>query len=569
MVTDTETGLPVQGAQVSVKALGLSGLTDSEGQFTWQDIPVFEDANPITVSIQAEGFGEWRLQDVPLLASDTLILTAKLGPTPTLSIVPPPRASQPDWAAGEEFNNNDLLAAAPPPETVPLPENIRVRVSGSPYHCNTARAYEVDVINFKQYAKHVLPNEWGALWPAESLRAGAMAVKMYAWYMIARGGKWTDADVWDSTCDQVYNPNFEFASTNAAVDAVWDQVLSRKGALFPLYYRAYAEQCEDAGLAGNCMGQWDSKDLAEDGFTWDQILATFYLDSAISTVQPPESHGYSLRYNGLATDYRENRVLILLDDPNTNNPGPPADVGGEDFTIEWWLKADPLGNSAKAVTCGANKNWVFGNIVLDREIDGLGLSFGVSIAGGRPAFGVSSGTGGNMTLCAARNIADRSWHHIAIERRQSDGYLWLFVDGRLEASADGPNGDLSYPDSYEAELETDPYLGFGAWKQAEGAELHPFFFGWIDELRISRQVRYSKNFLPPWKPFSSDAFTVALYHFDEGIGDLITDSSGMAGGPSHGSRETGSASLGGDPLKGTEWVKSDLFQNYYLPMLNR
>jgi serine/threonine protein kinase len=51
------------------------------------------------------------------------------------------------------------------------------------------------------------------------------------------------------------------------------------------------------------------------------------------------------------------------------------------------------------------------------------------------------------------------------------------------------------------------------------------FAGLIDELRISKVVRYTKDFQP--KPrLAGDADTLALYHFDEGQGDSLKDSSG-------------------------------------------
>ena len=51
-----------------------------------------------------------------------------------------------------------------------------------------------------------------------------------------------------------------------------------------------------------------------------------------------------------------------------------------------------------------------------------------------------------------------------------------------------------------------------------------FFHGIIDEVRISNTVRYTKDFTPP-KRFESDEHTMALYHFDEGLGDTLFDSS--------------------------------------------
>ncbi len=51
------------------------------------------------------------------------------------------------------------------------------------------------------------------------------------------------------------------------------------------------------------------------------------------------------------------------------------------------------------------------------------------------------------------------------------------------------------------------------------------FSGTMDEWRISKVGRYAKDFTPP-KRYESDADTLALYHFDEGTGDVLKDSSG-------------------------------------------
>ena len=51
------------------------------------------------------------------------------------------------------------------------------------------------------------------------------------------------------------------------------------------------------------------------------------------------------------------------------------------------------------------------------------------------------------------------------------------------------------------------------------------FHGDLDEFRISSVARYHDTFTP--KPrFEPDADTLALYHFDEGEGDVLKDSSG-------------------------------------------
>ncbi|MFO0905522.1 MAG: protein kinase [Pirellulales bacterium] len=51
------------------------------------------------------------------------------------------------------------------------------------------------------------------------------------------------------------------------------------------------------------------------------------------------------------------------------------------------------------------------------------------------------------------------------------------------------------------------------------------FVGLIDEVRISSIARYEGDFVPP-RRFEPDENTLALYHFDEGSGEIVHDSSG-------------------------------------------
>jgi Leucine-rich repeat (LRR) protein/uncharacterized protein YraI len=94
----------------------------------------------------------------------------------------------------------------------------------------------VDTVDFKLYTKRVLPQEWIASWPSESLKAGAMAVKTYAWYWIEQGGRHPpDADVCDGTHCQVYNEQ-TYSATNDAVEATWLRAMKQSGALFNAQY---------------------------------------------------------------------------------------------------------------------------------------------------------------------------------------------------------------------------------------------------------------------------------------------------------------------------------------------
>lgn len=236
--------------------------------------------------------------------------------------------------------------------------------------------------------------------------------------------------------------------------------------------------------------------------------------------------GYSLRFYGHGTGGID-RVKIRIDAPAV-----PADVSAN-FTIEFWLKALlSENNSAACVPSGSS--WRNGNVIIDRDINGNGDygDYGISMAGGKIAFGVSKGASAK-TICGATNVADGNWHHIAVTRNTTTGALKIFVDGKTDGLAkSGPLGNISYrntrPSSYP---NSDPFLVFGAEKHDAGAAFRSFS-GFLDEVRISKSVRYTVNFAKPTTAPNSDAATVALYHFDEGPAGnctgAINDSSALS-----------------------------------------
>ncbi len=539
---DRDTDQPISGARASAPALGLEAGTDPSGRFRWV-VPLSEATLAVTITISAAGYGDWTIQDVLLVQGDTLRLEADLGPEP-VTILVPPLEGRPEVPG---LPDALALGGASPLNQIslPLPATIRVRVTGYPY-CDTSRPYTVQTVDFMDYVKHVLPNEWIPSWPWESLRAGAMAAKMYAWSIIAAGGRYPDADVYDSTCDQVYNPAVSYTSTDLAVEYTWNWRQTRSGNLVRAYYRAYYSQCVAAGLAGRCMGQYDSRDMARNGNTWDEILTYFYEGSVFTPVWDPPG-GYSLRFFG--NGYGDlDRVKIALD-----APARPVDVGAADFTLEWWMRAFAADNRSPACALGAD-TWLYGNILFDRNIQGPGDygDFGVSLAGGVIAFGVHNGTSA-LTLCGTRNVADGRWHHVAVTRRASDGLLSIYVDGVLDAQVDGPDGDISYRDGRATTYPNDPFLVIGAEKFDINRTLYPAFSGWLTEIRISNTLRYAGLYPTPSARFPTDGNTVGLYHFHEGYGNVIGDTSGAAGGPSNGRRVYGGVTNGPEWLFDSPW----------------
>jgi hypothetical protein len=259
---------------------------------------------------------------------------------------------------------------------------------------------------------------------------------------------------------------------------------------------------------------------------------------ATTTATAPATSNRALRFYGTGANQID-RVKIPL-----GNPSRPVNVGNGDFTLEFWMKANAADNRTGYRCSSANDDWINGHVLIDRDVYFAGAfgDYGISLGNGRLAFGVNNGADG-ATLCGKINVADGRWHHIAVQRRASDGQLWLFVDGKLDAQAQGPAGDISYDANRATDYPNDPFLVIGAEKHDAGSE-YPSYRGWLDELRLSNVLRYAANFRRPSSAFTSDANTAALYHFDEASGDVVRDSSNAAGGPSDGQL------FNADPSKG-------------------
>ena len=60
----------------------------------------------------------------------------------------------------------------------------------------------VETVDFRVYAKNVLSREWIGSWTTESLRSGAVAVKMYAWYHVLH---WRGLSNGSGQCFDVYD----------------------------------------------------------------------------------------------------------------------------------------------------------------------------------------------------------------------------------------------------------------------------------------------------------------------------------------------------------------------------
>ena len=159
-----------------------------------------------------------------------------------------------------------------------MPETIPVVMTGEA-KCKDIlpqETYPIVHIDFKEYVKGVLPNEWGPKWNEESLKAGAVAVKMFAISMVERRGY-----VWDCNWSQVYRPSRRTEATDKAVDDTWDYILLKDDKVFTTYYDDYLATCYMRGALTDCMGQWNSLADAEAGMNFKDILYKYYKGSSV------------------------------------------------------------------------------------------------------------------------------------------------------------------------------------------------------------------------------------------------------------------------------------------------
>ncbi len=113
------------------------------------------------------------------------------------------------------------------------------------------------------------------------------------------------------------------------------------------------------------------------------------------------------------------------------------------------------------------------------------------------------------------------WYHIAYVWDTADS-MRVFIDGVQSADIE-PNqaGEVCLPVYGGTQTIV---LGSGAVDLLDLR--YETFRGSIDEVRISAVARYTNNFTVPTTAFEVDPYTIALWHFDEGNGNTVSDATG-------------------------------------------
>ena len=178
-----------------------------------------------------------------------------------------------------------------PPVTPYVPQRITVHL-GPP----SSNAQNVTV-SFSDYVKNVASSEIYPTWDESALRANILAIvsfalnRIYTEFYRSRG---YDFEITNSTAyDQafVYGRSY-FENISRLVDELFNDYLRRPGFVEPLA----AKFCNGTTVTCEGLSQWGSQNLAQQGFSSDQILRSYY--GNIETVVNAPIRGIVSSYPG-------------------------------------------------------------------------------------------------------------------------------------------------------------------------------------------------------------------------------------------------------------------------------
>lgn len=172
-----------------------------------------------------------------------------------------------------------------------IPQRITVHL-GSP----ASNAANVTV-PFSDYVKNVASSEIYPTWDESALRANILAIvsfalnRVYTEFYRSRG---YDFEITSSTAyDQAFvNGRSYFENVSRLVDELFNDYLRRPGFVEPLA----AKFCNGTTVTCEGLSQWGSQNLAQQGYSSDQILQSYY--GNVETVVNAPIRGLATSYPG-------------------------------------------------------------------------------------------------------------------------------------------------------------------------------------------------------------------------------------------------------------------------------
>ena len=135
------------------------------------------------------------------------------------------------------------------------------------------------------YLYSVVGTEMSADWPIESLKAQAIAARSYALTHNIHPASQDYFDLDNTQRFQAYKGlSREASTTQAAVQATAGEFISHEGGIVESLYAASQSIVDDAHK-GSGMSQLGAKDLAQQGYSYQEILAHYYPGTALGRLE--------------------------------------------------------------------------------------------------------------------------------------------------------------------------------------------------------------------------------------------------------------------------------------------
>jgi hypothetical protein len=222
---------------------------------------------------------------------------------------------------------------------------------------------------------------------------------------------------------------------------------------------------------------------------WDTKPVPFMLAQATPT-PPPMTPTPTLAPTGnwaLDFDGSNDRVIMAT--------AAELDIVSSALTVEGWVY--PRSNS-------------LGWIVRRGSFGSEAIQYGLGVEAGTAFFQY----GDREVVSTSGSIGLNEWHHVA-GVYDADTGVHIFVDGVLNASLVGPA-------TVETNSTYNLYVG-----AANNGNFSESLNGVIDEVRVSDVIQYESGFTPV--PVLTETGAVALWHLDEGSGQVVSDVNSFSG----------------------------------------
>lgn len=178
-----------------------------------------------------------------------------------------------------------------PPVTPYVPERITVHLG--PPSSNAANV----TVDFSDYVKNVASSEIYPTWDEDALRANILAIVSYALnrvYTEFYRSRGYDFDITNNTAfDQAFvRGRSYFENISRLVDSLFNDYLRRPGFVEPLA----AKFCNGTTVTCEGLSQWGSQNLARQGYSYPEILRSYY--GNVEIVPNAPVRGISSSYPG-------------------------------------------------------------------------------------------------------------------------------------------------------------------------------------------------------------------------------------------------------------------------------